>query len=483
MTTKITKWILGKTFFATLIFTALSAGAFAQTHPALGGGTGVSGDPYQIKTPAHLKQLADFVNAGTANGYATEGVYYIVINDLDLTAYAAGEGWNPIGYYTSWTDYSYFKGNFNGNNKKVTNLKINRPTKNYQGLFGYANGAVIENLGVENCDIVGQDEVGGLMGGNDFSTISISSCYVTGNVSGNWFVGGLVGDNFASVTNCYATGNVSGISGSWYVGGLVGCNNAYSTVSNCYATGNVSGGNYVGGLVGDNRSTVSNSYTTGNVSGSWCVGGLVGDNHNGTTVKNCVAANDGVVSTANITNINRICGYTDGIFQNNYALSTMKVINNGMDITATITDGLNTTAGMGKLITDLKTLAFYTTAGNWADSAWDINDPSGVWKICDGESLPFLRWQGISCSGTEVVNITATAGIRIYPNPVRDELRIENGEWRIEKVEILDLTGKIILNSQLSILHSVNVSALPQGIYIVKLKTDKGIVTEKFIKE
>jgi Leucine-rich repeat (LRR) protein len=78
----------------------------------------------------------------------------------------------------------------------------------------------------------------------------------------------------------------------------------------------------------------------------------------------------------------------------------------------------------------------------------------------------------------------ANANIKIYPNPVKDELHIESGDLKIESVEILDLTGKKLLtfNSQLSA-HSIHVSALPQGIYFVKLETDKGIVTQKIIKE
>jgi hypothetical protein len=31
--------------------------------------------------------------------------------------------------------------------------------------------------------------------------------------------------------------------------------------------------------------------------------------------------------------------------------------------------------------------------------------------------------------------------------------------------------------------QSINVSTLPAGIYFIKIQTDKGIVTQKFIKE
>ena len=72
--------------------------------------------------------------------------------------------------------------------------------------------------------------------------------------------------------------------------------------------------------------------------------------------------------------------------------------------------------------------------------------------------------------------------IQIYPNPVKDQLTINNGELKIINVEIVDITGKIIstFNSQLS---TINVSSLQQGIYFVKIETDKGIVTRKIVKE
>jgi len=511
------------------------------------GGNGTAVSPYQICTAAQLKSLADFVNDG--NGNATAGVYYILINDLDLTAYAAGDGWNPIGN-GSPSDYTtIFQGKFNGNGKKITNLKINQPTTNFQGLFGTIRGATVENLGIENCDITGEWFVGGLVGKNYSSTLSncyatgnvsgagvyagglvgdnsssssLSNCYAAVNVSGGMFVGGLAGENYdnSTISNCYATGNVSGTDG--YLGGLTGSNSSSSSLSNCYATGDVSvtgedvnaTSEDVGGLTGDNydNSTISNCYATGNVSGTILVGGLVGENSSSTisncyatgnvigtgesvdagenvgglvgfnnaTIKNCVAANGSVVSTANTTYINRICGTTYGTCQNNYALNTMVVKNGSGNVT--ITDGLNTNAGMGKSRTDFQSFAFYATAGNWKTAAWDINAPNGIWDICDGKSLPFLRWQGINCNGNGVVPITATDGIQIYPNPTNYELQITNYEGTIKGVEIYDLSGKTLM-SQMSNPSQINVSHLASGIYFIKIQTDKGTVAKKFIKQ
>ncbi len=85
-----------------------------------------------------------------------------------------------------------------------------------------------------------------------------------------------MGENYdGTVSDSYATGAVSG---DEYVGGLVGGNYTDATISDSYATGAVSGSSYVGGLVGINSdATISDSYATGAVSGSTPVGGLVGD--------------------------------------------------------------------------------------------------------------------------------------------------------------------------------------------------------------
>ena len=89
----------------------------------------------------------------------------------------------------------------------------------------------------------------------------------------------------------------------------------------------------------------------------------------------------------------------------------------------------------------------------------------------------YARWV-VSSS----VDVTESApAITIYPIPVRDELRIA-GE-NINKVEIMDISGRIINNLQITINNSIDVSALSKGIYIVRIGTDKGVVTKKFIKE
>jgi len=72
--------------------------------------------------------------------------------------------------------------------------------------------------------------------------------------------------------------------------------------------------------------------------------------------------------------------------------------------------------------------------------------------------------------------------IVIYPNPAKNELRIESNGLEITKLEIVDLSGKTIYQFN-NLRNQINVSALSKGIYFVKIETEKGVITQKFIKE
>ena len=190
--------------------------------------------------------------------------------------WTTGEGWEPIGYYESSNSVNNkpFKAIFEGNKYTISNLMIDRTNTSRVGLFGYAKGGTIMNVGLSNIDIKGNDSVGGLVGYSDGGTITNS--YAAGAVKGRYSVGGLVGFSYgdSNIRNSYATGEVTGT--GYYVGGLVGRNRR--TIENSYATGTVRGEGAVGGLVGRNRRTIENSYATGSVSGNSDVGGLIGAN-------------------------------------------------------------------------------------------------------------------------------------------------------------------------------------------------------------
>jgi len=140
------------------------------------------------------------------------------------------------------------------------------------GLVGRnGNGLVIASYAEGS--VSGQSKVGGLVGSN-WSTVA--NCSSSSQVTGDRSVGGLVGLNLGSVTKSYSTGTVNGE--GLFVGGLVGINERGGSIDNCYATSIISGDQYVGGLVGSNRGSLMSCYSTGAVGGNEDVGGLVGYN-------------------------------------------------------------------------------------------------------------------------------------------------------------------------------------------------------------
>jgi len=84
------------------------------------------------------------------------------------------------------------------------------------------------------------------------------------------------------------------------------------------------------------------------------------------------------------------------------------------------------------------------------------------------------------------INETNLSEINIYPNPTTGQLKIENGELKINNVEIFDVYGRKIHALTPSLLHpftTINISHLNSGIYFVKITTDSGqSVVRKILK-
>jgi len=159
-----------------------------------------------------------------------------------------------------------FTGVLDGRGHVISNLRIERGS--YVGLFGHlAAEAEVRNVGVVDVNITNCSYAGGLVGCNYGGSITAS--YSRGSVSGDAYVGGLVGSNGGSVTNCY---NSASVNGTQTVGGLVGGNSG--RIATCYSSGSVSG-TYVGGLVGSNyHGSIAASFWDTHTSGrTWSAGG------------------------------------------------------------------------------------------------------------------------------------------------------------------------------------------------------------------
>jgi len=260
---------------------------------------------YRVNAPVNLQAGQNF---STKIGSDGDTIDYTVITDLGAAGSTTGE------------DLQGMAGNLGGHYALGANIDAS-DTASWNGGAGFAPvgdaataftgtldglGHTISGLTIDRSDT---DYVGlfGVLGlGSAVRNLGL----VGGSVSGGGdYVGGLVGDNLGTIKSAYATGSVSG---GRDVGGLVGYNRG--TITSAYATGSVTGKKSVGGLVGVNNSaTIENAHASVSVTGTDSVGGLVGVNYG--TIENAYAS--GSVTGQSL--VGGLAGRNDGTITSAYA--------------------------------------------------------------------------------------------------------------------------------------------------------------------
>jgi hypothetical protein len=222
----------------------------AQLLGQFAGGTGSSGDPYQVAEPFHLYSVR-----------MEPFAHYIQIADIDLniSPWNEFEGWEPIGM-----DFNPFTGSYTGNGYKITGLYIERPAYSNIGLFGFVSGGTLVNIEVNGAEVTGGTN-SGILAGYLTSGATVSNCSSSGVITGSSYTGGLIGYNDGStISGSYSAANVNG---GMSVGGLSGENGSGSFITDCYARGAVTASDMAGGLTGYCMgSSITNCYATGSVS-------------------------------------------------------------------------------------------------------------------------------------------------------------------------------------------------------------------------
>jgi len=208
---------------------------------------------YEISEPDELAGFAYLVN----NNYEDfNGVTIKLTKDINL----GSKQWTSIG-----SSSSSFKGTFDGGGHTISNLTIsNISSSGYYGLFGYAQGATIQDIEIENVDISGTlsvtsgtgTSIGGAVG--YANNCIISDVSVSGNIemSSSINVAGIAGLFSGTISDCENTAIIAGV---YKVGGIVGTTyaNDGSKITRCINKGTIKGtgtgttsGYSTGGIVG-----------------------------------------------------------------------------------------------------------------------------------------------------------------------------------------------------------------------------------------
>ena len=302
-----------------------------------GNATSATPEYYQLVKD---KTELDAINSSTA----TLAGKYMLEDNIDL----GGATHTPIG----GNGHTDFTGKFDGNFFQVKNFTIPTGTGAYAGLFGKTTGARIENLGVVNATIMGN------------------------NVGGS---GGAVPVNFTGGIVAHATG---------------------STLKNVYTgTGVTLDGEDmgIGGIAGyTNHTSIDSAYSKATIGEG---GGIIGWSDAGTVVTDSysdVKIRAGASGTYFVYLIDPAAQTT---IKNSYAIgSTFTWVPTAPGITNSYT--IDKTTGKATPFGSTTAVDAHVSSSY---SGWDINNngaPGAKWRIYEGRTTPML---------TAFMNGTATA--------------------------------------------------------------------------
>ena len=231
------------------------------------GGSGTSEYPFRISSGAELAYLEKEINSGT--DYSD--TYFVLTGNIDLSAHL----WVPIA-----NNGKEFRGHFNGQGHTVSGMTLTAGSG--LGLFSKVGAsASVERVALIDPDInTTGDNVGGIAG---FNLGTIENCLVRGTqtITGNVYVGGIVGYNSSgTIRNCVGDAPVcaSAAMAGGIAGGILG---STDIIIDCLSLQSVDSPDYKGAIVGcyfDDGSPVSYSHYTDNGEGTvYAFGARTGD--------------------------------------------------------------------------------------------------------------------------------------------------------------------------------------------------------------
>lgn len=167
-----------------------------------------SGTYAYINTALGLTWVAKQINDG---GSALTSIY--IYKDIDLSDHY----WTPIGTSTNKCALKTIDGRYH----TISGLKVKDTSSDYQGLFGYieigSSWGEVKNLTV-NGSVTGNDYVGGIVGYIKGSYLI--NCHFKGNITGNQYVGGISGYQYSYDTSFCHLMTGSTVTGSTKTGAI-----------------------------------------------------------------------------------------------------------------------------------------------------------------------------------------------------------------------------------------------------------------------
>ena len=72
-------------------------------------------------------------------------------------------------------------------------------------------------------------------------------------------------------------------------------------------------------------------------------------------------------------------------------------------------------------------------------------------------------------------------GVSVYPNPTNGVVNISNAQGSENEIQVLDITGKVVIAKTVSTSTSFDLSQFGTGVYIVKVSNENGQLVERVV--
>jgi hypothetical protein len=93
-----------------------------------------------------------------------------------------------------------------------------------------------------------------------------------------------------------------------------------------------------------------------------------------------------------------------------------------------------------------------------------------------------LGLEGASCGPNSTDDVVYENSTNVYPNPTQGELTIRNDEFVIRRVELMDITGRVVMNKVVnSGIYIINRTDFSDGVYLMRVVFDDNQITKKVL--
>jgi len=93
-----------------------------------------------------------------------------------------------------------------------------------------------------------------------------------------------------------------------------------------------------------------------------------------------------------------------------------------------------------------------------------------------------LDLEGAICDATNTDDQVYENSTEVYPNPSKGELTIRNNEHLIRRVELMDITGRVVMSEVVNAnIHTLNRGDFSDGVYLMQVFFDNNRITKKVL--